>query len=30
MYLEREQKSTLSLFDEKRCYEKSIKSIPWN
>ena len=30
MYLQLKQKSTLSLFDEKRCYIKTIESKPWN
>ena len=29
MYLQRAKKSTLSQFDDKRCYEISIKSKPW-
>ena len=29
MYL-KEKKSTLSIFDDKRCFIKFIKSIPWN
>ena len=30
MYLQLVQKSTLSLFDDKRCYINNIESIPWN
>ena len=30
MYLQLVQKSTLCLFDEKRCYINNIESIPWN
>ena len=30
MYLQEVKKSTLSLFDDKRCYENNIKSKPWN
>ena len=30
MYLQLVRKSTLSLFDDKRCYIKNIESIPWN
>ena len=30
MYLQRVRKSTLSQFDDKRCYINNIKSIPWN
>ena len=30
MYLQRVKKSTLSIFDDKRCYINNIKSIPWN
>ena len=29
MYLQRVQKSTLSQFDDKRCYESIIESEPW-
>ena len=29
-YLQRVQKSTLSLFDAKRCYETETESKPWN
>ena len=29
MYLQEVKKSTLSLFDEKRCYIKNIESKPW-
>ena len=25
-----EKKSTLSLFDDKRCYINETESIPWN
>ena len=30
MYLQRVKKSTLSQFDDKRCYINNIESIPWN
>ena len=30
MYLHKLKKSSLSLFDEKRCYENNIESKPWN
>ena len=30
MYLQKMKKSSLSLFDDKRCYKKLTKSIPWN
>ena len=30
MILQEVKKSTLSLFDDKRCYINNIKSIPWN
>ena len=30
MYLQRVKKSTLSIFDHKRCYIKQTKVIPWN
>ena len=30
LYLQKVRKATLSTFDEKRCYEDEIKSIPWN
>ena len=30
MQLQETKKSTLSLFDHKRCYINKIKSIPWN
>ena len=30
MYLQLVQQSTLSIFDDKRCYINNIKSIPWN
>ena len=30
MILQKVKKSTLSLFDDKRCYINNIKSIPWN
>ena len=30
MYLQRVQKSTLSQFDDKRCYESNIESKQWN
>ena len=29
MYLQDIKKSTLSIFDDKRCYKKNIESIPW-
>ena len=29
MYLQRVKKSTLSPFDDKRCYESNIKKKPW-
>ena len=29
MYLQRIKKSTLSIFDHKRCYESKNKSLPW-
>ena len=29
MYLQRVKKSTLSIFDDKRCYKINIESIPW-
>ena len=29
MYLQRVKKSTLSIFDDKRCYKNIIESIPW-
>ena len=29
MYLQEMKKSTLSPFDDKRCYETSIESKPW-
>ena len=28
-YLQRIRKSTLSVFDDKRCYISSIENIPW-
>ena len=30
MYLQRVKKSTLSIFDDKRCYKNENESIPWN
>ena len=30
MYLQRVKKSTLSIFDDKRCYKNNIESKPWN
>ena len=30
MILQEIKKSTLSLFDDKRCYINNIESIPWN
>ena len=30
MYLQLVQKSTLSFFDDKRCYINNIESKPWN
>ena len=30
MVLQEVNKSTLSLFDDKRCYINNIKSIPWD
>ena len=30
MYLQKVKKSTLSLFDDKRCYINETESIPWN
>ena len=30
MVLQEVQKSTLSIFDDKRCYINNIKSKPWN
>ena len=30
MYLQRVKKSTLSIFDDKRCYINKIESKPWN
>ena len=30
MYLQETKKSTLSMFDGKRCYINSIESVPWN
>ena len=29
MYLQQVKKSTLSIFDDKRCYLNEIESIPW-
>ena len=30
MHLQRVQKSTLPIFDDKRCYINNIESKPWN
>ena len=30
MYLQRVKKSTLTIFDDKRCFKNNIKSKPWN
>ena len=30
MILQKVKKSTLSIFDDKRCYINNIESIPWN
>ena len=30
MYLQEVKKSTLSIFDDKRCYINATGSIPWN
>ena len=30
MYLQAVKKSTLSIFDDKRCYINNIESVPWN
>ena len=30
MILQRIKKSTLSIFDDKRCYINNIESKPWN
>ena len=30
MYLQRVKKSTLSIFDDKRCYINNIETKPWN
>ena len=30
MYLKEIKKSTLSIFDDKRCCLKNIEGIPWN
>ena len=30
MVLQEVKKSTLSIFDDKRCYKNNIESIPWN
>ena len=29
-HLREVKKSTSSIFDDKRCYESKIKSLPWN
>ena len=30
MHLQGIKKSTLSIFDDKRCYKIETQSIPWN
>ena len=30
MYLQNVNKSTLSIFEDKRCYTNETKSKPWN
>ena len=30
MVLQEVKKSTLSFFDDKRCYKNNIENIPWN
>ena len=30
MVLQEIKKSTLSIFDDKRCYKNNIESLPWN
>ena len=30
MYLQEVKKSTLSIFDDKRCYINETENIPWN
>ena len=30
MHLQELKKSTLSVFDDKRCYINNFESIPWN
>ena len=30
MHLQEMKKSTLSIFDDKRCYINNVKSKPWN
>ena len=30
MHLQEVKKSTLSIFDDKRCYINETKSLPWN
>ena len=30
MYLQRVKESTLSLFDDKRCYKNETERKPWN
>ena len=30
MYLQKVRKSTLSIFDDKRCYKNETESTPWN
>ena len=30
MYLQKVNKSTLSIFDDKRCHINEIESLPWN
>ena len=30
MYLQEVRKSTLSLFDDKRCHKNETEKLPWN
>ena len=30
MHLQEVKKSTLSIFDDKRCFVNNIESVPWN
>ena len=30
LYVQKTKKSTLSIFDDKRCYINNIESKPWN